>query len=123
LLLESQDCPSNHQLGDNAMLHISSSSSAPLIDKFGKEAANASDWLLMHEFDPNQLLDALIQKMHLQNDAALSTKLEMIHPIISMVRDGRLTITPAFLFAWIREATGIPAQELHELIHQGRAEG
>lgn len=31
-------------------------------------------------YDPNNLLDSLIEKLHLQNDAALSRHLKMPHP-------------------------------------------
>jgi hypothetical protein len=86
---------------------------------FGQEAMNESEWLSIQEFAPNRLLDALIKKMRLENDTALASRLAVIEPIIAMVRDGSLTVTPAFLFAWIREATGLPSSELHALMRQG----
>lgn len=37
-------------------------------------------------YDPNNLLDSLIEKLHLKNDAALSRALEVAPPVISKIR-------------------------------------
>lgn len=75
----------------------------------------ALDWEPPEDFDPNTLLDGLIAKMRLEGDAALAQKLQVIHPIIRMIREGTLAMTPSMLFLWIREATGISLDELHAL--------
>ncbi len=41
-------------------------------------------------YDPNNLLDTLIEKLHLKNDAALSRALEVAPPVISKIRHRRL---------------------------------
>ncbi|MCE2832276.1 MAG: hypothetical protein LW709_09535 [Oxalobacteraceae bacterium] len=38
-------------------------------------------------YDPNNLLDSLIEKLHLKNDAALSRALEVAPPVISKIRE------------------------------------
>jgi DNA-binding Xre family transcriptional regulator len=43
-------------------------------------------------YNPNKLLDALIGKLQLKNDAALSRALEIAPPVISKIRHGRLPV-------------------------------
>ena len=43
-------------------------------------------------YDPNNLLDSLIEKLHLKNDAALSRALEVAPPVISKIRHRRLPV-------------------------------
>jgi hypothetical protein len=71
---------------------------------------------LPKDFDPNRLLDVLIVKMQLESDAALAHKLQVIHPIIRMIREGSLAMSTEMLFLWIQEATGITPEELRELL-------
>jgi len=47
--------------------------------------------------DPNLLLDALINKLRLKNDAALARLLEVAPPVISKLRHGTLPIGPTML--------------------------
>ncbi|MBB5198738.1 hypothetical protein HNR39_000548 [Glaciimonas immobilis] len=49
---------------------------------------------IMATYDPAQLLDAVIQKLHLKNDAALSRSLEISPPIISKIRHRRFGSNP-----------------------------
>jgi hypothetical protein len=79
------------------------------------------DWDLPGDFDPNQLLDVLIIKMQLEGDAALAYKLQVIQPIIRMIREGTLAMTTEMLFLWIQEATGLTPEELRELLKTGPA--
>jgi len=79
--------------------------------------AIAREWADFQEFDPNQVLDGLIAKMRLENDAALASKLQVIQPIIRMIREGSLAMNPVLFLSWIQEATGIGANELKELIN------
>jgi len=39
--------------------------------------------LNQNEYNPNRLLDSLIERFHLKNDAALSRALEVTPPVIS----------------------------------------
>lgn len=77
------------------------------------------DWELPEDFNPNLLLDCLIMKMRLHNDEALANKLQVIQPIIRMIREGTLAMTPSMLLLWIQEATGIDLDELRELLKSG----
>jgi hypothetical protein len=78
------------------------------------------EWAASEVFEPNQILDGLIGKMRLENDAALAGKLQVIQPIIRMIREGSLTMSQPMLVAWIQEATGISTDELRELIRNAR---
>src|SRR3546814_15048298 len=49
------------------------------------------------EYDPNHLLDSLIEKLHLKNDAALSRVLEVAPPVISKIRHRRLPVGASLL--------------------------
>jgi hypothetical protein len=48
-------------------------------------------------YDPNNLLDALIEKLSLKNDAALSRALEVAPPVISKIRHRRLPVGASLL--------------------------
>ena len=48
-------------------------------------------------YDPNNLLDALIEKLNLKNDAALSRALEVAPPVISKIRHRRLPVGASLL--------------------------
>ena len=43
--------------------------------------------------DPNRLLDALIMRKKLKNDAALCRVLQVSPPLISKIRSGKLSIS------------------------------
>ena len=49
------------------------------------------------QYDPGRLLDALIEKLHLKNDAALSRALEVAPPVISKIRHRRLPVGASLL--------------------------
>jgi hypothetical protein len=86
----------------------------------GENQRKPDGWGPIDEFDPNRLLDGLIAKMRLESDAALASKLQVIQPIIRMIRDESLTMSPAMLFGWIQEATGIKADELRDLMKNSK---
>lgn len=54
--------------------------------------------------DPNHLLDALLQKLNLKNDAALSRALEVSRPMISKIRHRKLPVG-AFLLIRMHEVS------------------
>lgn len=83
------------------------------------EEADRFDWDLPVDFDPNRLLDVLIIKMQLESDAALANKLQVIQPIIRMIREGSLTMSTEMLLRWVQEATGIRPEELRDLLKAG----
>jgi plasmid maintenance system antidote protein VapI len=70
-------------------------------------------------YNPNHLLDTLIQRMGLTNDGALARALKVARPIIHDIRHGRLPVA-ASLLMWIHEATGISINELRMLMGDRR---
>jgi hypothetical protein len=66
-------------------------------------------------YDPNRLLDALIQKLGLKNDAALSRALEVRPPVISKIRHRTLPVGASLLIR-MHEVTDLSIRELRELM-------
>jgi len=64
---------------------------------------------------PHRLLDALIEKMNLRNDAALAKMLEVAPPVVSKHRSGKLPIGASMLIR-MHETTDIPIRELRALM-------
>jgi plasmid maintenance system antidote protein VapI len=71
-------------------------------------------------YDPNRLLDALIVKLSLKNDAALSRALEVAPPVISKIRHRRLPVDAALIIR-MHEVTGLSIRELRDLMGDRRA--
>jgi hypothetical protein len=71
------------------------------------------------EYDPNNLLDALIHRMSLKNDAALSRALEVAPPVISKIRHRRLPIGASLLIR-MHEVSDISIRELRNLMGDRR---
>lgn len=67
--------------------------------------------------DPNHLLDALIEKMRVEDDAALADKLQVTPLIISMLREERISVSPSLLL-WMQDACGIGIEELRALLQR-----
>jgi hypothetical protein len=70
-------------------------------------------------YNPNHLLDVLIEKMNLKNDAALSRKLEVAPPVISKIRHRRLPVGGSMLIR-MHEVTTISVRELRDLMGDRR---
>ncbi|MQR00973.1 hypothetical protein GEV47_09790 [Glaciimonas sp. GS1] len=70
-------------------------------------------------YDPNRLLDALIEKSHLKNDAALARLLEVAPPVISKIRHRRLPIGATLLIS-MHEVSGLTITELRALMGDQR---
>ncbi|MDR3481764.1 MAG: hypothetical protein P4L91_13745 [Burkholderiaceae bacterium] len=70
-------------------------------------------------FNPNHLLDTLIQRMKLKNDAALARLVEVAPPVISKIRHGRLPVGASLLIR-MHEETNISIAELRELMGDRR---
>jgi plasmid maintenance system antidote protein VapI len=70
-------------------------------------------------YDPNRLLDTLLEKMNLKNDAALSRMLEVAPPVISKIRHRRLPIGASLLIR-MHETTGMSIRELRDLMGDRR---
>jgi hypothetical protein len=71
-------------------------------------------------YSPNRLLDALLQRLGLRSDNALSRKLKVARRVITNIRCGRLPVG-ASLLLWMEEATGITIAELRRMLGDRRA--
>jgi len=78
-----------------------------------------NDLLVNDTYDPNKLLDALIEKMGLKNDAALSRRLEVQPPVISKIRHRHLPVGASLLIR-MHEESGLSIRELRTLMGDRR---
>jgi len=67
------------------------------------------------DYDPNPLLDALIKKLKLKNDAALARELDVTAPVISKIRHRTLRVGATMLVR-MHEASELTVQELRNLM-------
>lgn len=65
-------------------------------------------------YNPDALLDHVIEKLNLKNDAALARLLKVAPPVLSKIRHKRLSIGPAMLLR-LHDVTDMPARELRAL--------
>lgn len=70
-------------------------------------------------YDPNALLDALIKKMKLKNDAALSRALDVHPPVISKIRHLTLPVGATMLIK-MHELSDYSVRELRDLMGDRR---
>lgn len=70
-------------------------------------------------YNPNRLLDIVIDKLQLKNDAALARIPGVPAPVISKIRHGRLPIGATLLIA-MHEETGWSIRELRDLMGDRR---
>ncbi|MGB7480051.1 MAG: hypothetical protein WA924_06990 [Burkholderiaceae bacterium] len=75
--------------------------------------------LEQREYNPDHLLEALIQRLHLKNDAALSRALEVAPPVISKIRHRRLPVGASLLIR-MHEVSELSIEELRELMGDRR---
>lgn len=71
-------------------------------------------------YDPNAMLDTILAKLQLRNDAALSRLLEIQAPVISKIRHHRMPVSGALLVR-IHEATGLSVRTLQDLMGDRRS--
>jgi hypothetical protein len=71
------------------------------------------------EYNPNRLLDTLIEKLHLKNDAALSRALEVAPPVISKIRHRRLPVGASLLIR-MHEVSDLSIHDLRYLMGDRR---
>lgn len=67
------------------------------------------------QYDPNRLLDFLIKKMRVKNDAGLSRKLDVAPPVLSKIRHRRTPIGATMLIR-MHEVSDINIAELRKLM-------
>jgi hypothetical protein len=77
--------------------------------------------LAQSEYDPNRLLDNLIARFHLKNDAALSRALEVTPPVISKIRHNKLPIGASLLIR-MHEFSEMSIAELRNLMGDRRGQ-
>lgn len=70
-------------------------------------------------YDPNNLLDSLIEKLSLKNDAALSRALEVAPPVISKIRHHRLPVGASLLIR-MHEVSDLSIKDLRILMGDRR---
>lgn len=70
-------------------------------------------------YDPNHLLDVMLEKLKLKNDAALSRALEVAPPVISKIRHRRLPVGASMLIR-LHEVSDLSVAELRELLGDRR---
>lgn len=70
-------------------------------------------------YDPNRLLDALMVKLNVRNDAALSRALDVLPPVISKIRHRKLPVGASMLIR-MHEESGWSIRELRDLMGDRR---
>ncbi len=70
-------------------------------------------------YDPNNLLESLIEKLNLKNDAALSRALEVAPPLISKIRHRRLPVGASLLIR-MHEVSDLSIKDLRHLMGDRR---
>ena len=66
-------------------------------------------------YNPHRVLDAIIEKLQLKNDAALSRALEVAPPVISKIRHNTLPIGATILLR-MHEVSDFSIRELRALM-------
>lgn len=70
-------------------------------------------------FIPNRLLDTLIEKMNVKNDAELCRRLEVPPPVISKIRHKTLEVGATMLLR-MHEESELSIRELKELLVESK---
>jgi len=70
-------------------------------------------------YNPDNLLDSLIERLNLKNDAALSRALEVAPPVISKIRHRRLPVGASLLIR-MHEVSDLTIRELRVLMGDRR---
>src|SRR3954468_7551379 len=70
-------------------------------------------------YNPDNLLDSLIERLNLKNDAALSRALEVAPPVISKIRHRRLPVGASMLIR-MHEVSDLSIKDLRVLMGDRR---
>jgi hypothetical protein len=81
--------------------------------------SDQSDKVAQFQYDPNNLLESLIEKLNLKNDAALSRALEVAPPLISKIRHRRLPVGASLLIR-MHEVSDLSIKDLRALMGDRR---
>jgi hypothetical protein len=79
----------------------------------------SKEQLSQESYNPNNLLDILIGKLQLKNDAALSRMLEVAPPVISKIRHHRLPVGASMLIR-MHEVSGLSIRDLRDMMGDRR---
>lgn len=71
-------------------------------------------------YDPNHLLDTLMQHFGISSDGALARRLKIARGVLMRIRAGTVPICASMLL-WMQESTGIDVAELRRLMGDRRA--
>ncbi len=71
------------------------------------------------DYNPNRLLDTLIENLRLKNDAQLCRALEVAPPVVSKIRHHKLPVGASMLLR-MHEVTGLAIQDLRYLMGDRR---
>jgi hypothetical protein len=87
-----------------------------------KKSASPPPFSLSHASlsNPNRLLDTLLLKLQIRNNAALSRLLDVAAPVLSNIRHGRSSVGPSLLLR-MHDVSGISIRELKALLDQDAA--
>lgn len=83
------------------------------------EHSETSNNSAQFQYDPNNLLESLIEKLNLKNDAALSRALEVAPPLISKIRHRRLPVGASLLIR-MHEVSDLSIKDLRSLMGDRR---
>lgn len=83
------------------------------------ETTDAAEVTNERDYNPDRLLNALIEYLQLKNDAALSRALEVAPPVISKIRHRRLAVGAALLIR-MHEVSGLTIGDLRYLMGDRR---
>lgn len=83
------------------------------------EATSDADQDDLLNYNPNRLLDTLIENLRLKNDAALSRALEVAPPVISKIRHHRLPVGASLLIR-MHEVSDLSIRDLRYLMGDRR---
>lgn len=76
---------------------------------------NTNNLMTNPTYDPDRLLDAMLETMKLKNDAALSRQLGIMPPVLSKIRHRRTPVS-AWLLTLLHEHSDMPIAQLKSLM-------
>ena len=90
-----------------------------MTNQVGNDMNNESEGDDLLQYNPNRLLDTLIENLRLKNDAALSRALEVAPPVISKIRHHRLPVGASLLIR-MHEVSDLSIKDLRILMGDRR---
>jgi plasmid maintenance system antidote protein VapI len=80
---------------------------------------NVHEQIAQPKYNPDNLLNSLLNRMQLKNDAALARALEVAPPVISKIRHRRLPVGASILIR-MHEVSDMSIAELRQLLGDRR---